>query len=172
MWHSYIDVWRYANDIWLLICSQWCKKQLEHLLNMTPLNIWSELSCLNVSHCGLFPAENKVKYYCVISCVISLHWQIWWLDDRWDVTNYHMPSWTGHVPLVTYACNWRFEFINQWFIFVRLYGINLLWPCDAKLCHRSWLILVQVMTWCHQAHSHYLNQLLNYLQWDLQKMCK
>ena len=33
-----------------------------------------------------------------------------------------------------------------------------LWPSDAIWCQRNWLTLVQVMAWCHQAPSHYLQQ--------------
>ena len=35
---------------------------------------------------------------------------------------------------------------------------NLLWPHGAIWWHKSGSTLVQVMAWCHQAPSHYLNQ--------------
>ena len=37
-------------------------------------------------------------------------------------------------------------------------NLNSLWPSDARWRHRSESTLVQVMAWCHQATSHYLNQ--------------
>ena len=51
---------------------------------------------------------------------------------------------------------------------VHMILFNLLRTSDAIWQHRSGSILVQVMTWCHQAPSHYLSQcwlIISEVQW-------
>ena len=54
---------------------------------------------------------------------------------------------------------WNFlKFQTSWSPFYQVSNSNSLWPSDAIRRHRSRSTLVQVMAWCRQAPSHYLNQ--------------
>ena len=57
------------------------------------------------------------------------------------------------------------HYLNQWspsslmdLLITRPQWLNSLWPNDPTLLHRSASTLIQVMAWCRQATSHYLNQ--------------
>ena len=56
---------------------------------------------------------------------------------------------------------WSFGGFTRWFCDISSIlrtEINSLWPCDVLCRSRSGLNLFQVMAWCRQAPSHYLNQ--------------
>ena len=57
---------------------------------------------------------------------------------------------------------WRVYYRCRYLIFKYFsrspHNVNSLWPGDAIWWHRSVSTKAQVMAWCHQAPSHYLNQ--------------
>ena len=67
----------------------------------------------------------------------------------------HGSSWSGLIK-VEPGMKWEYK------------NFNSLWPSDAIWQQRSGSTLVQVMAWCRQAPSHYLNQcwlILSKVQW-------
>ena len=71
------------------------------------------------------------------------HWSYWWIGAE-QATSRFLNQWWQRFML-SYSIS-------------RTHWVNSLRPSDAIWRHRSMSTLVQVMAWCCQAASHYLNQ--------------
>ena len=91
---------------------------------------------------------------CAISCYIGLchtstrlytymHRRTKCMQNQWGLNSMCYTESLSHSELIQHL------FITS---------INLLWPSECRWYHRTWSTLVQVLTCCLTAPSHYLNQ--------------
>ena len=115
------------------------------------------LSCKTLCYPGLLVTFMKIKI------VYALHLMVIFrqvskmaslsslLDEIW--VSWAFVCLTEHsLNHVTICCEWSPGHLTH------IFEVNSFWPSDAIWQHRSGSILAQVMTWCCQAPSHYLNQ--------------
>ena len=89
-----------------------------------------------------------------VKLAINLHLLRYWLGGE-QVASQYWNQWRRPTSLAQ-ICVTRPKWVNS------------LWPNDAIWWHRSRSTLVQVMAWCRQATSHYLNQcwlIFSKVQW-------
>ena len=149
------------------LCHKWSTWQvLRHSLT----KIWTKLWDLHFSggggggctyglvrfHRGMhrhvnFLSMEGQNHVCIIFSVNST-WALYRVHRAWHTSCLCPALVSIVVDFLDVLCTHMYQFLNIWYFF------NSLWPRDAIWQHRSGNTLAQVMTWCRQATSHYLNQ--------------
>ena len=146
-----VKTWRTFTDLSDIICFN----DLLHLSNVINKLVWmpnSGINALDWGSCGYSLKCVIVAYDSVIDKFIENREWLWCQHCRhwWQ---YRLPLWQPVVPPVTTTLPfWQLSFSVIKYLMRNCAEIN------SAVAFGEMLTLVQVMAWCRQAASHYLNQ--------------